>query len=275
MHASLLLVSALATSVWAAPTYPNINAADSIPDNVRTLSEYFNLLASKVQDSRFTNPPVCDLSQISLPAGKPPPTHPLPPYPPYHPNTPLPGAADLPPPTAGLTLKHIAIGRGTQNYTCDPAKPTLAPIGAGAVATLFNASCLAALSPDLASTLGRAALHFPVRQSEATQHLAPSNLALSGVHFFTDATTALFKLDSSPRWHLGEIPCGKNASAAAPADAPTGLKGEGAVAWLKLNAKAGATGGLQEVYRVETVGGSPPKTCEGMGEGFEVQYATQ
>jgi hypothetical protein len=114
-----------------------------------------------------------------------------------------------------------------------------------------------------------------VRQSEATQHLAPSNLALSGVHFFTDATTALFKLDSSPRWHLGEIPCGKNASAAAPADAPTGLKGEGAVAWLKLNAKAGATGGLQEVYRVETVGGSPPKTCEGMGEGFEVQYATQ
>jgi hypothetical protein len=58
-------------------------------------------------------------------------------------------------------------------------------------------------------------------------------------------------------------------------DAPRGLKGEAAVAWLKLIAKDGATGGLQEVYRVETVGGSPPATCAGMPGTFEIQYATQ
>ena len=95
------------------------------------------------------------------------------------------------------------------------------------------------------------------------------------MHFFTDATTALFKLDVAPALQLGELPCSKNGSVAAPVDAPKGLQGEGAVAWLKLNAKPGATGGLQEVFRVETVGGSPPATCNGLPAAFEVQYSTQ
>ncbi|KAK3297057.1 uncharacterized protein B0H64DRAFT_116756 [Chaetomium fimeti] len=254
MHASLLFVSALAASVWAAPTYPKIDKAASIPDNIRTVSEYFNMLASKVQDSRLLDiPPVCDLSQVSLPAG----------------------AAGLPSPSPDLHLQHIAIGRGTQNYTCDPAEPEAAPKAAGALATLFNASCLVATSPELANALTRAALHFEVAQSDASEQLAPSNIGLSGVHFFTDATTALFKLDVAPALQIGELPCGKNASVAAPVDAPTGLKGEGAVAWLKLDAKPGATGGLQEVFRVETVGGSPPATCNGLPSTFEVQYSTQ
>ncbi|KAK4152928.1 hypothetical protein C8A00DRAFT_15803 [Chaetomidium leptoderma] len=254
MHALLFLVSALSASVWAAPTFPNLSPDASIPDNIRTLSEYFNLLASKVQDSRLLAvPPVCDLSRMSLPAG----------------------ASDLPAPSPGLTLKHIAIGRGTQNYTCDPATPGEAPKAVGALATLFNASCVVATSPELASTLGRAALHFPVAQSEPSQRLAPSNLGVSGVHYFRDATTAFFNLDVAPAWQIGEIPCAKNASTPAPADAPRGLQREAAVAWLKLNARPGATGGLQEVYRVETVGGSPPATCAGMKDSFEVQYATQ
>ncbi|KAH6840975.1 hypothetical protein B0I37DRAFT_228448 [Chaetomium sp. MPI-CAGE-AT-0009] len=254
MRASLLFVSALAASVWAAPTYPKIDMAASIPDNIRTVSEYFNMLASKVQDSRLLDiPPVCDLSHVSLPAG----------------------AAGLPLPSSDLNLRHIAIGRGTQNYTCDPAEPDAAPKAAGALATLFNASCLVATSPQLANTLTRAALHFSVAQSDATEQLAPSNAALSGVHFFTDATTAFFNLHVAPALQLGELPCGKNASVAAPFDAPTGLKGEAAVAWLKLNAKPGATGGLQEVFRVETVGGSAPATCNGMPSSFEVQYSTQ
>jgi hypothetical protein len=254
MHTSLLFVSALAASVWAAPTYPKIDASASIPDNIRTVSEYFNMLASKVQDSRLLNsPPVCDLSKVTLPAG----------------------AAGLPSPSSDLNLRHIAIGRGTQNYTCNPAEPNEAPKAAGALATLFNASCLVATSPQLANALTRAALHFEVGQSDASEQLAPSNIGLSGVHFFTDATTALFKLDVAPALQLGELPCGKNGSVAAPVDAPRGLQGEGAVAWLKLNAKPGATGGLQEVFRVETVGGSPPATCSGLPDAFEVQYSTQ
>lgn len=134
---------------------------------------------------------------------------------------------------------------------------------------------MAAVHPDLAVGLARAALHFDVGESEAAQKLAPSNLGVSGVHYFSEATTAFFDLDVSPSWKIGAIPCGKNASVPAPADAPRGLENEAAVAWLKLNAKPGATGGLQEVYRVETVGGSPPATCRGMPAHFEVQYATQ
>ncbi|KAK4241117.1 protein CASP [Achaetomium macrosporum] len=254
MHASLLFLSALGASVWAAPTYPRIDADASVPDNIRTVSEYFNLLATKVRESRLLDAvPVCDLSHLPLPAA----------------------ASGLPSPSPGLTLKHIAIGRGTQNYTCNTNNPSEAPRAVGAVATLYNASCIVATNADLATTLALASMHFQVSQSEATQKLAPSNLAVSGRHFFTGDGTPFFNLDVSAAWKLGEIPCAKNGSMPAPADAPKGLTGETAVPWLKLNAKQGATGGLQEVYRVQTVGGSAPATCEGMPASFEVQYATE
>ncbi|KAL2170086.1 hypothetical protein VTG60DRAFT_5181 [Thermothelomyces hinnuleus] len=258
MHPSLLFASALVASAWAAPAYPKFDAASSLPDSIRALSDYFNLLASKVQDSRILDvAPVCDLSQVPQPAG----------------------AADLPSPSAGLSLRHIAIGRGTQNYTCDAATPDAAPQAAGAVAMLFNASCLVATSPDLAAALTRAALRFDLPQSRAAgERLVPSDLPLSGLHFFADATTALFKLDVSPAVQLGELPCGKNASVPAPpadAAASRGLQGEPPVPWLKLTAKPGATGGLQEVFRFQTVGGSPPATCRGMPEEFQVDYAAQ
>jgi len=181
----------------------------------------------------------------------------------------------LPAVSKGLTLKHVAIGRGTQNYTCDVKNATAIPAATGAVATLFNASCIVATYPDLAKMLGRVSMQFNLTQSEASRKLAPSNLIISGKHFFTNSTTPFFTLDSSPAQQLGEVPCAKDAATAAPADAPKGQQGEAAVAWLKLKARVGATGSLQEVYRVETVGGSAPATCKGMPAAFEIQYATQ
>ncbi len=73
----------------------------------------------------------------------------------------------LPPPTAGLALKHVAIGRGVQNYTCDLANATAVPVSIGAVATLFNASCVAGTYPDLLNMLPRVALQFNLTASEA------------------------------------------------------------------------------------------------------------
>lgn len=71
MRASLFLTSALAVSAWAAPIFPKIDADASIPDNIRALSEYFGLLASKVHETRtHGTAPICDLSHVSLPAGK-------------------------------------------------------------------------------------------------------------------------------------------------------------------------------------------------------------
>lgn len=104
--------------------------------------------------------------------------------------------------------------------------------------------------------------------------LAPGNYMISGHHYFTNTTTPFFNLDTT-NGQLGEVPCAKSASAAAPADAPTGQQGEKAVPWLKLQAREGATGRLEEVYRVETAGGSAPSTCAGQPASFEVQYSAQ
>lgn len=203
---------------------------------------------------------------------------------------PLPAPTALPAVSAGLTLKHVAIGRGTQNYTCDTSNTTSAPSAVGAVATLFNATCVAATYPDLLNMLPRVALTFNLTTSESSssgaaypnnlvpastnERLAPGSYVISGHHYFLDTTTPFFNLDTE-NGELGEAPCAKNASVSAPASAAAGQQGDKAVAWLKLTARDGATGRLQEVYRVETAGGSPPATCEGMSAAFEVQYSAQ
>jgi len=259
MRASTLLLSVLGSTVFAAPTFPDVNMDAVKPAGVDSLSEYFTMLAAKVQQSRMMAAvPLCDLSKAVLPQVSPP----------------------LPPPGEGLYLKHIAIGRGTQNYTC-PSNQTGPPSAAGAVAVLYNASCLISSFPDLGLALSKAALQFNLTDAELAQghvsakHLAPSNLLMSGLHYFPKGDTPFFNLDLEPLNHVGEIPSAKEADAAPPPNAPTGQKGEKAVKWLKLKAREGATGGLREVYRVETVGGSAPATCEGMPEKFVVQYSTQ
>src|SRR5205809_367853 len=101
-------------------------------------------------------------------------------------NTSVASPTPLPPPSAGLSIKHVAIGRGTQNYTCDTTNSTAVPMPIGATANLFNATCIAATYPDLLDILPRVALQFPV-DDEVDSKLGPSNLALSGSHFFLNA----------------------------------------------------------------------------------------
>jgi hypothetical protein len=175
----------------------------------------------------------------------------------------------LQPPSAGYILKHVAIGRGTQNYTCDTTNATAIPVANGAVATLFNASCIAATYPDLLNMLPKVALAFDLPDGESPR-IGPSNMVISGHHFFTNSTTPFFDLGG-----VGQAPCAKHSAVPAPADAPRGRNGEAAVPWLKLVTRAGATGQLQEVYRLDTAGGSAPATCVGMPAAFVVQYASQ
>lgn len=255
MYASLLLATALgASSIIAAPTWPQLNVDAAMPNGIETVSEYFNMLAMKVEAGRsMLAAPGCDLSGAQLPVAPKP----------------------LAPPSAGLILKHVAVGRGTQNYTCDVSNPTAAPTAAGAVATLFNASCIAAAYPDLLNMLPKLALQFNLPSSAELSRLGPSNLVVSGKHFFTTPTTPFFNLDTTGS-ELGQAQCSKIGTTDAPGNAPTGQQGEKAVAWLKLATNPGAfTGNLQEVYRVETAGGSPPATCTGMAAAFEVQYSAQ
>jgi hypothetical protein len=153
----------------------------------------------------------------------------------------------------------------------------------GALATLFNASCIAALYPDLLNMMTGVALNFNftsdsdnyIDSTSPPRTLAPTNLALSGHHYFTNTTTPYFDLTAAPQWQVGTIPCAKNNSSPAPTAATKGYKGESAVPRLKLLARTGATGDLHEVYRVETAGGNAPATCVGQPASFTVQYAAQ
>lgn len=173
----------------------------------------------------------------------------------------------------------MAIGRGIQNYTCG-TNSSAAPTSVGAVADLFNATCVAATYPEILDIMPSTALQFdyvPKVNTTMAKTLAPMNLALSGHHFFTNTTTPYFNLDASAI-QIGQIAASKTNTTSAPASAMKGLNnvGNGAVAWLKLTARDGATGNLQEAYRVNTAGGSPPLTCAGIeSSAFSVEYASE
>lgn len=174
-------------------------------------------------------------------------------------------AAGLPPPSQGLYLDHIAIGRGTQNYTCSDSLAATIPKAAGAVASLFNITCLAGPYASLMNVMPGIALKFSTPNPAAV--MSPANMFLSGHHFFTNGTTPFFDLNT-PTHNWGRVGCAKlNATDAA--------KKETDVPNLKLAGKTRDGCSIAEVYRLNTAGGQPPKTCEGMPAAFEVQYAAE
>lgn len=186
----------------------------------------------------------------------------------------VPAPTALPSPAAGLSLYHVAIGRGTQNYTCDLSNATATPVALGATATLFNVSCIAADQPALFAKLPGIALDLPIPTS--TNEDSPAYQDMSGHHYFLDATTPYFNMDTSLHQY-GQGPFKKSNSSNAPADAALGQfgQGNGSVAWLKLDAKDSTGQIFEEVYRVNTQGGNPPDMCTGMPAAFEVQYSAE
>lgn len=178
---------------------------------------------------------------------------------------------------------------------------------------------MAASFPDLLALMPDLALQYPLPNPgipssddgdttastllSSYNHLSPSDIALSGHHFFSEKTP-VFELNSNPSGpssHLGVVKGRANANSTAPAGSCPGVgwQGSGAVAWLFLDATEqsettdvlfdgvnnGQAGGARDasgqgeswrhVYRVNTAGGMPPETCEGVnpGETISVQYA--
>jgi hypothetical protein len=236
------------------------------------LAEFYSVVDRHIQQARaapnFPQAPACDLSQASMPVAP----------------TPLPA------PNLGDVLGHVAIGRGVQvytpqvdvklhiltrpqNYTC--ANSSATPVSIGAVASLYNASCVAASYPDLLSLLPNLALNYP--QPAAGASMLPSNLDLSGHHFFANPTTPMFDMTANPATNLGVVTAKKVANSTAPAGSPLGVNGvgNGAVPWLYLQSTNATTGRVQTVYRLNTAGGSPPKTCASSPATFSVQYAAE
>ncbi|CAI6255016.1 unnamed protein product [Periconia digitata] len=160
-------------------------------------------------------------------------------------STPQP-ANTMTPPAADLTLALIAMGRGTQNYTCADSTATTVPSAIGALADLFNASCAVADGlPELGSIL--------------------EDAASIGTHFFVDNTTPEFDVIG-----LGETQAKKVESMLAPAATD--------VPWLRLEAQQqGTTSPVKQIYRLNTKGGIAPSNCEGrvVGETITVEYEAQ
>lgn len=144
----------------------------------------------------------------------------------------------------------------------------------GAIAKLFNASCVAADYPDLLELLPGLALSIPV-PSGPDSPLEPSDLGLSSHHFFSNTTTPVFAFDVSTGPELGRVAAQKAHDSVAPANALVGVdgKGNGAVPWLHITARSTTEGNIKAVYRLTTAGGSPPTSCGNQGSAISVDYA--
>jgi hypothetical protein len=159
-------------------------------------------------------------------------------------------ASTLKAPTPDMQLVLVAFGEGTQNYTCG-ANLTAPPTAIGAVAQLFDASCEIANDPSAKTT----ALGMIEESAKSI-----------GAHFFVDNTTPDFDIIG-----LGNTQAKKAEDC--PAPAPTAD-----VKWLRLEARAeGSTSSVKEIYRLNTVGGMAPSSCEGRtaGEIVVVPYQAQ
>jgi hypothetical protein len=133
---------------------------------------------------------------------------------------------------------------------------------------------MAASYPDLLTSATQVVLDAVLPTSSSTP-LPPANLGLLGHHFFRDTTTPVFNLDTTAERQYGLLVSKKKAQMAAPAGSVAGQNksGNGAVAWLYLQTINGTVGDYSLVYRLNTMGGQPPATCEGMPGLFTVQYA--
>ncbi|KAH7556057.1 hypothetical protein BM1_06583 [Bipolaris maydis] len=238
---SISLVLALApAALFAAPTQ---NA-----DSIAALIPRQNLPVGIYEQLKKTDA-LCDLTNVKLP------------------NAPTPFAA----PAQGTSLRHIAIGRGTQNYTCASSTASDVPKAVGAVASLFNVTCDAArLNTDTLAKLTNLALNYAIPVSPEAEK------RLSGHHEFTAAGVPLFMLQTQDV-DYGRVECTVDAKSPAPTTASLGTNSLGSVPWLKLNATVGTDKhwAYKEVYRVHTAGGVAPKTCEGIEGSFTVEYSAQ
>ncbi|KAF2231765.1 hypothetical protein EV356DRAFT_535271 [Viridothelium virens] len=175
----------------------------------------------------------------------------------------------LPPLSDSLNLRVIALGVGTQNYTCSqtPNVSSSAPVSVGANATLYDVTELFTNSPQDIGNITETAL---------LQNSGLGNQPI-GHHFFTyvgSTLTPTFDLDGhSPSLFLSAV---KENTETAPVLAYTGLSSEGAVPWLFLQSDtSGLSEGMSEVYRVETAGGAQPSTCADKDGDFQVPYSAE
>ncbi|KAM0542181.1 hypothetical protein ACHAO7_010070 [Fusarium culmorum] len=165
-------------------------------------------------------------------------------------------ASELPTPPRIVTLKHIPLGFGIQNYSCTDVGAIPVPIGAFAVlydvTNLYPGQDRSSLTPGEWVSLPSDVLNtgkVPLNRNENGSGL-PKSIPYLGHHFFNGAGTPIFDLDKANQLLMAK----KINAVKAPASAPAGPEGSGAVDWLYLG-DAGGSQGVSIAYRVLTAGG--------------------
>lgn len=137
-------------------------------------------------------------------------------------------------------------------------------------------SCMA---PAALQSIPLAALNMPTPKKDKL--LFPAQAFTSGHHYFSDLTTPTFNLHTE-KANYG-IQFGKVLIKVPVPDSmqQLGQDQSKAVPWLKLSAGDAPEGlasdgsPVKEIYRINTAGGSAPKTCDAMAATFEVEYAAE
>ncbi|KAJ5789165.1 uncharacterized protein N7518_006176 [Penicillium psychrosexuale] len=239
------LIICLAAVSLAAPT----SFLDDAYNWTEEMAEFYGKVSQYINTAKHNirAPGACDVSKIALPS--------------Y--------ASGMASPS-GLKPRYVALGRGTQNYTCADSTSNSTPAAVGAVARLYNATCIAANYPDLLAKLPNLAYTVSLPTNEDAS-FPPANLDLMGHHFFFTDVTPEFNLNTTPEKQDGIVMAKKGGALDAPSGSVSGQYG--AVPWLYLTSTDGTVGNYKSVYRVNTAAGSPPTTCKGMPLAFQMQYA--
>ncbi|KIJ52260.1 hypothetical protein M422DRAFT_25933 [Sphaerobolus stellatus SS14] len=155
------------------------------------------------------------------------------------------------------TLEFIALGVGTQNYSCNAAG-TFSSIGA--VAKLYDVSCFLDFITGNTARLESALGHSPI---------------LLGHHYFINNPTGAagvspvfdFRADSEKRNPDAFVVLSKTGDVPAPVDPTFNID------WLSLTAIPGEGSLATTIDRITTLGGQPPKSCTLGSDPIIVPYA--
>jgi hypothetical protein len=148
----------------------------------------------------------------------------------------------LSPPNAGLSLKFIGLGRGTQNYTCANDSASSVPAANGALATLYDASCIATAAdstllkrfPDSIVHDSGDSLAWNAYAADKVKGSQNESLFLA-VHYFRNATTPFFDFRDFGGANQDWMAAVSQENVSAPADSSI----RGSVPWLKLGYREG------------------------------------